>query len=95
MIPAQLVKEIAGERQEQDKTWGGPEHDDKHCRSDWINFIIRHLGLAVDDGTADVSQRFRKQMIRVAALAIAAIESSDRKHPLEKVAVIKTHGPGY
>lgn len=71
-----IFDDINDERKEQDKLWGGPEHDDLHSSNDWIAFIAKHAGRAVV-WPFDKSV-FRKQMVRVAALAIAAIAWCDR-----------------
>jgi hypothetical protein len=76
MSRAKIYSEIDGERSAQDEKWGGPGHDDSHDSRDWVAFITRHLGRAVIwpfDGPL-----FRRQMIRVAALAVAAVEWCDR-----------------
>lgn len=67
---------VLAERNRQDRKWGGPEHDDKHSDRDWITFITKHLGMAVT-WPFDEDQ-FRTQMVRVAALAVAAVEAVDR-----------------
>lgn len=72
-----IMEEILAEREYQDHKWGGDVHDDRHSSSDWIAYITKHLGKAVVwpwSGT----RRFRDQMIRVAALAVAAAEWHDR-----------------
>lgn len=71
-----IFDEIVRERMAQDKKWGGPAHDDTHLESDWWDYIARHNDRALEN---DSTEQFRKQMIRVAALAVAAIESHDRK----------------
>lgn len=71
-----IFAEIENERQTQDAQWGGPAHDDKHTSYDWIAYIVRHTGKAVFWPWD--AQGFRKQMVRVAALAVAAIEWVDR-----------------
>ena len=82
-----LFSEINVERQMQDALWGGPQNDDQHSARDWVAILCRHVGLSMDDGQIPVdSVRFRRQMVRVAALAVAAIESIDRRYPREKVA---------
>ena len=73
-----VYEEIAAERAAQDAKWGGPAHDDTHFASDWIGYIIDHARRAFAVGG------FRRQMIRVAALAVAAVESHDRKWPQRK-----------
>ena len=77
-----IFEEIEQERELQDKQWGGITHDDNHSFSDWIAFIVKHLGKAVLDykQPAEVREgRFRYQMIRIAALAIAAIQATERR----------------
>jgi hypothetical protein len=69
-------KEIKKERKAQDKKWGGPGHDDRHTSHDWVSYLTKHVGKAVMfpwDKTL-----FRNQMVRVAAVAVAAIEWCDR-----------------
>ena len=72
-----IYDEIAAERKKQDEKWGGPNHDDTHDSYDWIAYVTKHMGKAVlwpfDQSI------YRKQMVCVAALAVAAIESIDRK----------------
>lgn len=65
-----LYELIDEERERQDKKWGGPAHDDQHDAWDWARFLKQHA--------AQVPQRPKEQLIRVAALAIAALESLDR-----------------
>jgi hypothetical protein len=81
MSIGKILTEITAERHAQDALWGGPGHDDGHSPSDWIALLARHLGLAVDDGTPNRSdpERRRKQLVRLAALAVAAIEAHDRR----------------
>ena len=66
-----LFAEIAKERRLQDEQWGGPMHDDQHPWADWLGFIQKQVKSAT-------SPDFRERMVKVAALAIAAIESHDR-----------------
>lgn len=72
-----IFRDVQGERARQDAKWGGPQHDDEHDPSEWVDFIVEHARGPVRVGP----YTFRKQMVRVAALAIAAIESHDRKAP--------------
>ena len=74
----EIFKEIAEERGYQDFKWGGPSHDDQHDEDDWIGFIEEHARKAAPGMDLD-PQLFRKQMVRVAALALAAIEWVDRR----------------
>lgn len=90
-----IYDEIKAERERQDQVWGGHERDDRHNAIDWIGYIAKHSAKAaggsveiLDEGhwwtcrmTVDGNgtSPFRRQMIRVAALAVAAIESFDRR----------------
>ena len=70
-----ILKEIVAERVNQDRKWGGPEHDDEHRPEEWAAFIVDHAAKA---GIHEDPREFRRRMVRVAALAVAAIESRDR-----------------
>jgi hypothetical protein len=79
MSPADIPKEegssvfaeIAAERVRQNAQWGGPEHDDAHGPIDWLQCIdYQHSRATVSD--------YRERMVKIAALAVAAIESHDR-----------------
>jgi len=71
-----IIEEILAEREYQDHKWGGDVHDDRHSSHDWVAFITKHLGKAVCWPWS--GDRFRTQMIKVAALAVAAAEWHDR-----------------
>ena len=79
-----LGPEIEAERKRQDAQWGGPAHDDGHDRFDWCRFIERFLSLADRPGNAAASEIFEAQMVKIAALAIAAVQSSRRKRDAPK-----------
>lgn len=71
-----IIEEMLAEREYQDNRWGGPGHDDRHGSHDWIAYLTKHIGKAVMwpwDGP-----KFRIQMIKIGALAIAAAEWYDR-----------------
>jgi hypothetical protein len=85
---ADIVDDIRKERTAQDREHGGPAHDDARTQWQWVALLTRHIGLAVFDGCPQANTgRFRRQMLCVAALATAAIESLDRQEsrrdPLE------------
>lgn len=82
---SQSVLALVGDKREvQDAQWGGPEHDDKHTKLEWMDFISKQVekfavnlinrGDAYMD-TPDAKDRF----VNIAALAIAALESFERK----------------
>jgi hypothetical protein len=84
MTQNQILQEIKEEREHQDKKWGGPDHDDLHSPYEWASFIITYLGQAVTYTVNEVDPKramrsFRYNMIKVASLAVAAIEVADRK----------------
>ncbi len=62
-------EKIHVERVEQDKQWGGPEHDDHHAVADWERFIRKQL---------DKAGSHYQRMKNIAALAVAALEQIDR-----------------
>lgn len=70
-----IFEEIVLERERQDAEWGGPPHDDSHEATDWIAYLAKHLGRAV---TLE-PEVFRRQMVIVAALAVAAVEWCGRR----------------
>ena len=67
---------VALRRRAQAERFGGPAHDDKHTRAEWIQMIREHAeaGLATD-----ALRTFEHEMQDVAALAIAAASSARRK----------------
>ena len=74
LIPTrdEIWQAILDERAAQDAKYGGFEGDANNTPGDWIEFIKRHADKACDEpGTRG---QYKKQMIRVAALAVAAIE---------------------
>lgn len=89
-----IYQEITAERTRQDALHGGARHDDRHTCTDWVALLVRHLGLAIDDGKPGAGTfhgpsnshslcenpaRYRRQLVRVAAVAVAALEAFDRK----------------
>jgi len=68
-----IFEEIKQERKSQDEQWGGEEHDDNHNEGDW-EFYINNFASGL---RGDLSNH-RKRMVKVAALAVAAIQSYDR-----------------
>jgi hypothetical protein len=71
--PGGTLGEILDERLRQDSKWGGPSHDDHHTPDDWEQFIYDRIRRLPSE------KPFRHRMIEIAALAIAAVESYDRK----------------
>lgn len=73
-----VLDEITAERARQDEQWGGPEHDDGHDCIDWCNWIDYQRQRAVGSALAGDRADWRERMVKIAALAVAAIESQDR-----------------
>jgi hypothetical protein len=73
-----VMQEIEQERAQQDRQWGGADHDDTHGPMDWFTFIAHQLQRAVM-GRA----RPREVLIKITALAIAGLESAKRKNQEE------------
>ena len=78
MPRAAIYEEISKERRRQDRTWGGNRHDDDHEPHEWAGFINHQslMGLKAI-GSSDPDE-YRRRMVNVAALAVAAIEAHDR-----------------
>jgi hypothetical protein len=76
MAFSEIFAEIADERARQDRQWGGAAHDDEHSDADWYSYI-RYQGEYVHDQI--IPTAFEERMIKIAALAVAAVESSRRK----------------
>lgn len=76
------VMEIARERVRQDNKWGGPEHDDTHHPEDWAGFINQRTEIILrNDRVVPVrGDHYRELLVEIAALAVAAIASHDRKN---------------
>lgn len=70
-----IMQEVLQERASQDAKWGGSSHDDEHTPEDWADFIDERLYRLVTGSKEDA----RKALVQIAALAVAAIESMDRK----------------
>ncbi len=91
-----IFRDIDRERSLQDARWGGPAHDDQHTVSDWIALLTRHAGLAASDGIqAPDLERYRRQLVRVAAWAVAAMEALDRQAQREGEARLPRARTGY
>ncbi len=70
-----LFDEIEEEREYQDKKWGGAAQDDTQSFDDFTKYIGEY---SRGEGRA-LTYDFRTRMLKTAALAVAAIESYDRK----------------
>lgn len=72
-----VMMEVIAERAKQDSKWGGPIHDDQHG--------LEYFCGSINTRTAEMARGFesanqaRARLIEIAALAVAAVESLDRK----------------
>lgn len=69
-----LLREVVQERVRQDAKWGGPRHDDSHSTVTWASIIDR----LSKEGMAGDWTTWRRSMVQIAAVALAALESQDR-----------------
>lgn len=98
-IDPKLLQEIAAERVLQRAEWS-EQHDRAKRPADWIAIISRHIGLAVNDGGSFDLARYRRQLIRLAALSIAAVENLDytlppKEYRVGTVRTTETHVVAY
>ncbi len=75
MSQAIVLEEIRVERERQDDLWG-VEFDDQNTLNDWVTRIVICAGKAARMDSLPKKQR--DKMLKVAALATAAVESFDR-----------------
>lgn len=74
-----VIIEVEKERARQDEKWGGPAYDDNHSTTEFVQLIEDYAGWARTMINMDSPEKARKRLIQVAALAVAAAESIDRK----------------
>lgn len=79
----EIYQRISKERYEQDKQWGGPKHDNEHSILDWVAYIDTQLKKLLHCPYEEESR-----LIKVAALAVAALEVMER----EKIRESLTNG---
>ena len=78
-----ILQEIETERLHQIAEGYTTDKDAKVTSQGWLVTIIRHLGLGCNDGGSITGKRWRKQLLRVGALIVAAIQSYDANNPRE------------
>src|SRR5574341_470053 len=75
MCRKDIFDQIEDERDYQDAQWG-TEFDDRNTANDWVTYITQYASRA---GVMNVTpDDFEQAMVKVAALAVAAIETSQR-----------------
>lgn len=78
-----VLEDIAKERARQDQKWGGASHDDEHTTAEFVQLIEDYAGWARTMAGMNSTDKARNRLVQVAALAVAAVESIDRKHGSE------------
>lgn len=66
---------IDDEREYQDGKWG-TEFDDKNTANDWVSYLTRYAAKAAEFELTP--EAFEIAMVKVASIAVAAIEASRR-----------------
>jgi len=84
MDTTQIIVEVANERARQDEKWGGPNHDDKHSTAEFAQWIEDYAGWARMMASMNSPDKARRRLVQIAALAVAAVESIDRKEEQRK-----------
>lgn len=70
-----IAKEIRNERRSQDQTWG----EQNHTPEQWMVILTEEVGEACRAVLQRRSRNYRTELIQVAAVAQAAIESYERQ----------------
>jgi len=78
MSTQSVLNEVAQERERQINTYGWD--DSLNSKNDWAAYVTTYAGRARDER---IGEDFRRNMIKVAALAVAAIEACDREYPTQ------------
>jgi hypothetical protein len=73
-----IFGDIHLERRAQDEEWGGPAHDDEHTVAQWLTYIDYQMQRARKAYISSQPSYIRERFVKIAALAVAAIESYDR-----------------
>jgi hypothetical protein len=79
-----IHRAIDAERERQDEQWGGPDHDDRHGWEEWTWFIQKQLNIARSRVEKGDEAEYRRRLVNIGALAVAAIESFDRRGPIKE-----------
>jgi NTP pyrophosphatase (non-canonical NTP hydrolase) len=69
-----LLKEICGERENQDLKWGEQNHHPER----WLSILVEEVGEASKEICEYNGKKYREEMIQVAAVALSMLECFDR-----------------
>ena len=82
-----VLEEIKAEREYQIEKWGTDADVKLNTPNDFVSYISHHASKWFNGGfepyNSDVVDAYRKQMIKVAALAVAAVEALDAQRVTE------------
>jgi hypothetical protein len=83
-VESNVISRIAEERVKQ-KKWGSDEFDKGNSRNDWVAYITSYAGDAAEkvrkktcSSQEEEDRRYVDNLIKVATLAIAAIEAHEK-----------------
>lgn len=74
-----IYGKIMSERERQDTKWGGAKHDDEHSCEDWAVYLMQYSDRLLHVNEYVDRTRAKAILIKIAALAVAAHESLDRR----------------
>ena len=75
-----VLAAVTTERARQDGKWGGAQADDaRKTPEEWCNDIEAYVVWARQMHRMSSPEKYRRRMMQIAALAVAACESFDRK----------------
>jgi NTP pyrophosphatase (non-canonical NTP hydrolase) len=82
-----ILTDITDERDRQDAKWGVQEHHP----ATWQLILVEEVGETAEALLDDDRERYRKELVQVAAVAIAAIEDLDRREGVYDPFLWSTH----
>lgn len=75
MARKEIFEAISAERDYQDGVWG-TKFDDKNTPNDWATFLTQYAGKVAP--LQMETEVYRKNLVKVAAIAVAALEALER-----------------
>lgn len=77
-----ICEQLVVERHAQDQQWGGPDRDDTQSRHEWLAKVEEHAtrarkAIGSRQQSIDLDE-YRRRLIVMAALCVAAVEAHDR-----------------
>lgn len=78
IISDRVVEEVLKEREYQREKWT-VEHDVQHTPLEWLAILATWVGKASAAAIRGDRAGFRKRLVQVAAICMAAVESFDRR----------------